>query len=154
MRIQLVHRQYTHQPMKITEMQLCYKSHRAQVILHENSDYPNHEFSKSLMTINYSHTTTHRTHTCFQMIIPFGYNFANGYGSNILYTSSLYRTFCKHMKYVLCMVVCSTSTTVTSGQRIILTVSTHMSIKSISVSAFGLKLSRILSRILICYLRG
>jgi hypothetical protein len=80
------------------------------VISHENWDYPNRGSSKYLITINCIHTTTHRAHIRFQMIILHRCNFANGYDINTLRMSSFYTTFCGQMKRVLCMTVCSMST--------------------------------------------
>jgi hypothetical protein len=102
------------------------------------------------MTINCIHTTTRGAHICFQTIVLYGCSFTDCYDINTLRMSSFFRTFCGQTKRVLRLRVCSTSTTVTSGHRIILMQSANVGIKSASASALGL----LLSWAPICYLTG
>jgi hypothetical protein len=88
--------------------------------------------SKYFMTINCIHTTTRGAHICFQTIVLYGWNFANGYNINTLRMSSYYITFCGQTKRVLRVRVCSTSTTVTSRHGIILMLSANVDIKPAS----------------------
>jgi hypothetical protein len=52
---------------------------------HDNWDYPNGEFSKHFMTISGIHTASH---ICFQTIVLYRCNFANGYDINTPWMSS------------------------------------------------------------------
>jgi hypothetical protein len=121
---------------------------------HENWDYPNRGSSKYFITINCIHATTRGAHICFQTVVLYGCNFANGYDINTLQTSSFYATFCGQTTRVLRVRVCSTSTTVISGYGIILMLSANVGIKCASASAFGLVSSGTLSWAPICYLTG
>jgi hypothetical protein len=60
------------------------------------------------MTINCIRSTTRGAHNCYQTIVLYGCNFANGY-INALRMSSYDITSCTPMKHALRVWLCSTS---------------------------------------------
>jgi hypothetical protein len=67
---------------------------------------------------------------CLQTIAFFGCNSANGYDSNTVWMRSFCITSSGNTRHVLRVRVCSASTTVTSGHRLILTQSPNVGNKS------------------------
>jgi hypothetical protein len=115
-----------HQPMKMPWMQMWNEScGEANAMSRENWDYLNRGSSKYLITINCVHTTTSGAHIYFQAIVLYECNFSNGY-INMLRASSSYTTFCGQTRRALGVRVWSMSITLTSGQGIIILISTNV----------------------------
>jgi hypothetical protein len=74
--------------------------------------------------------TTRGAHICFQTIVLYECNFANGYDINTLRMSSFYTKFYGETKHVLRARMCSASITAISGQGIVLILSSNAGIIS------------------------